>query len=213
MLQNIRLARTGQHLRPGPFLHGFEHPFVGGQQIERTRLHVVHLDIFQIHAEDFHRRQAENDFAVDNIHILRRQLVQIQTGQHLAAHDKDAALRVLPQHAPVAFFLGADNRVDIERRAFQPVYLLNLHQHTLARQHLMRIVCPSIVVIPAAETGSGTQQQHRQPTEKTFHLEPHRLHQPAYRAERINFNHKGRLKTDFYLSDGLCIHGVCLTLI
>lgn len=104
VIQNLGFARAGEDLFFGFVLHGFEYRLIHRQKVKRAGLDVVHLDIFQIDAEDFYGRQADEDFSVHDIDVVGVKFVQIQTRQHFAAHDKQAALRILPQSAPVAFF-------------------------------------------------------------------------------------------------------------
>ena len=149
VIQNLGFTRAGEDLLFGFFLHGFEHRLIHRQKVERTGLDVVNLDIFQIDAEDFYGWQADEDFAVHDIDVVGVKFVQIQACQHFAAHDKQAALRILPQSAPVAFFLRADDGVDVESRAFQAVHLLNLHQNAFARNRLMGVVVAVLGIKPA----------------------------------------------------------------
>ena len=150
VIQNLGFARAGEDLFFSFVLHGFEYRLIHGQKVERAGLDVVHLDIFQIDTEDFYGWQADEDFSVHDIDVVGVKLVQIQARQHLAAHDKQTALRVLPQSAPVAFFLGSDDGVDVKSRAFQAVHLLNLHQNAFARNRFMGIVVAVLGIKPAA---------------------------------------------------------------
>ena len=170
MFQNLSLARALQYLPFRLFLHRLKYRLIHRQQIKRAGLNIVHFDIFQIHAQDFHRRQTDNYLVVHNIDIVRAQLVQIQTGQHLTAHNKNTALRILPQPAPIPFFLRTDNRIDIKCRTFQAVHLLNLHQNPLTGQNLMFFVLTMQGIKPAARSRQRTQHQHDQSAPKHFHF-------------------------------------------
>ena len=70
VIQNLGFTRTGEDLLFGFLLHGFEHRLIHRQKVERAGLDVVHLDIFQIDAEDFYGRQADEDFAIYNIDVV-----------------------------------------------------------------------------------------------------------------------------------------------